>query len=382
MKKSVAILGTRGYPSYYGGFETAVRHLAPHLADQGYATTVYARPGSIKLNDPAKDERVRVVMTPGVNRKSLSTLTFGLTSIVHASVRKPDVVLIMNVANCVWLPLLRIRRIPTVVNVDGIEWEREKWSTLARRVFMLGARATARWSNEIVVDSQAIGDRWREDFARDGVFIPYGGTTSEEGASPPLGLSRRKYVLLVARFVPENSVGHFFDAIQMLPPETRVILVGSSGYGGEYDDRAAKLSEDHAQVTWLGHVSDDDLLHSLWQNAGAYFHGHTVGGTNPALVQAMTLGAPTVAVDTPYNREVLDEHAIFTEPNPQAIARAISRLLADEAEQERLSKCASERAASHYTWNLVNSRYAEVLSSVSAHGSAAHLRSSAIGKRG
>lgn len=359
-KPTVAILGTRGYPSYYGGFETAVRHLAPYLSEYGWDVTVYSRPNAVRVDDPRTDTRVHVKYSAGIDKRSLSTLTYGFTSVVKAFFQKPDVALVMNVANCLWLPLLRVRKIPTLVNVDGIEWERQKWSRLARTIFRMGAWATARWADELVFDALAIGERWGKDYGRSGKFIPYGG--SPAGTLPaPLALTPESYVLLVARFVPENSVESFFEAIDLLPPEVPVVLVGSTGYGGALDTAASELSKSRANVTWLGHVSDDDLLYALWQNAGAYFHGHTVGGTNPALVQAMALGAPIVAVDTVYNREVLDDAAMFTKTAAEDIARQLSTMLSSDSDRKTLSTKARERAESNYTWDLVNSRYREAL---------------------
>ncbi|KEP73823.1 glycosyl transferase, partial [Microbacterium sp. SUBG005] len=151
---SVAIIGTRGYPSYYGGFETAVRRLSPYLVDHGWDVTVYGRPGAIELDDPERDHRVDSRQTKGVDSRALSTLSYGFTSTFDAMRRRPDVALIMNVANGFWLPMLRARGIPTIVNVDGLEWEREKWSGLGKAVFKAGAHVTAKWSTERVVDAR------------------------------------------------------------------------------------------------------------------------------------------------------------------------------------------------------------------------------------
>lgn len=325
-KRSVVIIGTRGYPSYYGGFETAVRKLAPYLADEGWDVTVYGRPGSTAEGDPELDPRVRRVTTRGLETKSLSTLSFGLTAVVDAVFRKPDVALVMNVANGYWLPLLKLRGIPTLVNVDGIEWDRAKWGKLAKGVFLNGARLTARFGSRLVYDSTSIARRWQQEFRTDGVYIPYGADFPEE---LPLveGLEHRRYILAVARFVPENTIPEFLEAAEMLTEEWPVVVVGSSGYGGELDERVRDLAARRSNLHWLGHVSDDRKLLSLWQHAGAYFHGHSVGGTNPALVQAMAAGAPIVARDTVYNREVLDNKGTFAEPNAEAIAGALSRLM-------------------------------------------------------
>nr|WP_211315617.1 glycosyltransferase [Rathayibacter caricis] len=360
MPKSVAIIGTRGYPSYYGGFETAVRRLAPYLAERGWDVTVYGRDGSTKDDDAGIDRRVTTRVTRGVESKSLSTLTYGLTACVDAVRRKPDVALVMNVANGFWLPLLRGRGIPTAVNVDGIEWDRAKWGRLAKNVFKSGAKATALFGDELIYDAVEIARRWKQDFKRDGTFIPYGG--DDPGVLPPVeGFPHRGYILVVARFVPENTIVEFLNAAETLGDRWPVVIVGSSGYGGELDEHARRLASDKENVSWLGHVSDDRKLFSLWQHAGAYFHGHSVGGTNPALVQAMSCGAPTVARDTVYNREVLEDTAVFAQPDADSIIQAITELMEDSARQEQLSAEAYERGRSRYSWEVVCAGYEAVL---------------------
>lgn len=358
MTRSIAIIGTRGYPSYYGGFETLVRQLAPHLADNGWAVTVYGRRSNVVAREA--DPRVRSVLTPGIDSKSASTLTYGLTSALHASFTRPDVALVMNVANGFWIPFLRAGKIPTLVNVDGIEWEREKWGRGAKAVFKIGGELTARFATTLIYDSKELGQRWQAMSGRDGVFIPYGGVPQQSGTVPD-GLAKRKYILMVARFVPENTIEPFLRAAETLSDRWNVVIVGSSGYGGEIEARVAALAEANDNVHWYGHVSDDSMLFSLWANAGAYFHGHSVGGTNPALVQAMACGAPTVARDTVYNREVLGDCAVFTQPDPDSIAHALDRLISDVSLQESLSVGASHRAHDHYTWARVCDDYDSAL---------------------
>ncbi|MDQ1074391.1 MULTISPECIES: glycosyltransferase [Microbacterium] len=360
---SVAIIGTRGYPSYYGGFETAVRRLSPYLVDHGWDVSVYGRPGAVESDDPERDLRVVSRMTSGIDSRALSTLSYGFTSTFDAARRRPDVALIMNVANGFWLPMLRARRIPTIVNVDGLEWKREKWSALGKAVFRAGAHVTAKWSTERVVDARTIGDAWQSRFGVGGEFIPYGADVP-----PPLpvepGFEHRGYALLVARFVPENTVGPFFDAAERLAQTHDVIAVGSAGYGGELDERAATLDARLPRFHWFGHVHDDQRLHSLWQHAGAYFHGHNVGGTNPALVQAMAAGAPIVARDTVHSREVLGSAAgEFTGPEPAKIEAALRGLLTDPERQQRLSEAAVRRARDAYSWESVNAAYERLLRS-------------------
>lgn len=359
-------MGTRGYPSYYGGFETAVRHLAPHLADNGWAVRVYGRARTASTSESG-DTRVRTIYTPGIESKSLSTLTFGFTAAIHAVWQRPDVVLIMNVANCLWLPVLKLRRIPAAVNVDGIEWERAKWGLLARATFRLGASITARFAERIVVDAQAIGNYWAKTYGREGCYIPYGGTAPSGQLPVEDGLKQGGYILLVARLVPENSIDAFLDAVPLLKRTAPVVIAGTSGYADKRQMRVQQMAE-RGDIIWLRHISDDRRLHGLWQHAGIYFHGHSVGGTNPSLVQAMACGAPTVARDTVYNREVLANAGVYVDDTPTAIAEAIIALMEDDEARNTMSATAGERALQHFTWTKVNQAYAGVLAGLIATG--------------
>lgn len=353
---SIALIGSRGYPSYYGGFETLVRRLAPYLTDQGWAVDVYCRRGATRQDDPGRDSRVRQIFAGGLETKSLSTLSHGLTAVGRCAICRPDVAFIMNVANGYWLPLLRARGVPTVVNVDGIEWERDKWSAFGRKLFLGGARTTARFADHIVTDSHAIADRWRRQFGREGRTISYGGTPV--GPLPPVeGFEPRKYALMVARLVPENSIEPFLAAVEELSKRWDVVIVGSSGYGGSVEETVRRLAQTSSRVHWLGHLSDDDVLFALWQHAGVYFHGHSVGGTNPALVQAMACGVPIVARDTVFNREVLDDTGLFVQPEPEAIAAALEKVLSRPELQEQLGAAATARQRQHLTWERVVADY-------------------------
>lgn len=362
-RPSVAIIGTRGYPSYYGGFETLIRNLAPELANMGWDVTVYGRRGGTRPDDSGADPRVTARETRGLETRNFSTLSYGLSSAIDAGARRPDVALVMNVANGYVLPILKARRIPTLVNVDGLEWERDKWSPLAKRVFRLGARCTARWASGLVFDAQAIATYWDQTFGATGTYIPYGGDVPPPLAVPE-GLSHRGYVLMVARFVPENSVNEFFQAVPSIAAQHPVVIVGSSGYGGELDNVARSLATKYESVKWLGHVSDDPLLLSLWQHAGVYFHGHSVGGTNPALVQAMAARSPILARDTVYNREVLGQAGKFVSADPEAIAREVLQLMDHRSELDEICIANARRAEDRYSWKQVCNDYERALRSL------------------
>lgn len=361
MSRSVAILGTRGYPSHYGGFETAVRKIAPFLVSRGWTVTVYGRRGSImKENATGGESGVISKYSWGVESKSLSTLSFGATSTFDVAVSKPDVALVMNVANGFWLPMLKARRVPTVVNVDGVEWERDKWGVLAKSVFRFGAKVTAQYADEIVCDSREIQRIWAVDFGRNGVYIPYGGTVLKD-LPVPAGLTSGRYVLLVSRLVPENSIEPFLAAVPAILDRADVVIVGSSGYRSTLEQEVSKLAHASGRVHWLGHVHNEALLHSLWAHAGVYFHGHTVGGTNPALVQAMACGTPVVARDTIYNREVLGSAGTYVGPNPGEITRAVISMLDAPESASRRGSAARDRVARYYSWDSVCEAYEAVL---------------------
>lgn len=361
--RSVTIIGTRGYPSYYGGFETAVRRLAPYLANQGWDVAVYGRSGATWPDDPARDFRVRSITTRGLSGPTASTLSHGLTACWDAARRRPSVALVMNVANGFYLPMLRAAGVRTLLNVDGIEWERDKWGAIAKRTFRVGTRVSALSADSFVFDSLEIAKRWSNEFGVQGHYIPYGGEIPPELPLEP-GLSHRGYVLFVARFVPENSVAAFLAAVPVMAERYPVVIVGSSGGTGSFDQCAQNLASEYRSVRWLGHISDDARLHSLWQHAGAYFHGHSVGGTNPALVQAMACGAPIVARDTVYNREVLANAGILIPASPSTIAEAILRVMDDPASQFDASQRAVERARFAYSWPRVCEGYESAMLSL------------------
>lgn len=363
-RPKVAIIGTRGYPSYYGGFETLVRHLAPYLWERGWDVEVYSRPGQTV---PAEaDPRITVRFTPGVETTSLSTLSYGMTATAAAAARKPDVALVMNVANGFFLPALKARGVPVVMNVDGLEWEREKWGPKAKRVFLAGARASARWADQLIADSTNIAAYWKRVFERESTFIPYGGecdmsSLDSAPAAAVEGLQPGNFVMVAARLVPENSIDLFLQAVRELPPEAHVVIVGGGDVTNPLWNAALALRAERPHVHLLGQVKNDNFLNWLWANAGVYFHGHSVGGTNPSLVQAMSCGAVIVARNSVFNREVLGPEGHFVAPDATAIAQEITAVLSEPELRAQMSKQARERANDFYSWGPVLAQYEDLL---------------------
>lgn len=374
--RKFAILGSRGYPSHYGGFETLVRYLAPYLAERGHEVTVYDRgtaagpaplpesavpPSGPLHTDDAGSILVRT--TRGIDRKSISTLSFGFTSSVDLAQRGCDAALVLNVANGFFLPRLQRAGIPTCVNVDGIEWCRGKWGTLGRKVFRMGAVRTARYADAVIADSVALRWAWKAEFGRDSTFIPYGapvlddvGTDQLRAAGLPLG----GYVLVVARIVPENNVDILLDAIECMEERPEVIVVGGGNYQHATVDRLRRLAAEQ-HVRWLGQLSNQPLLDQLWAHAGVYWHGHSIGGTNPALLQALGAGAPTIALRTPFNAEVIRADRQLVDADPERVAVAIREVLTSSSLSEEFATHGQSVVRTHYDWSDVCGQYESLL---------------------
>ena len=223
---------------------------------------------------------------------------------------------------------------------------------------------TARAADVLVCDSQAIGDVWRQRFGRESVFIPYGAADVREAPRDrldQLGLGSDPYVLVVARLAPENNVDLALDALALLgdaaPP---AVVVGNANFQSDTQDRLVGL---HAagKLSWLGHVDDQRLLTQLWAHSACYIHGHSVGGTNPALLQALGAGAPTIALDTPYNREVLRDEAQLFRPDASHLALRMRRLVASDAERQWFRSRGREIVQARYRWDDVCRRYEDLL---------------------
>lgn len=366
----IGLLGSRGYPSTYGGFETFVREFAPAAAAGGHQVIVYCRGRAARRRSWTVDG-VECRWSPGIDTQHLSTLSFGLSSACDARRRRLDAALVLNCANGYWLPLLRSAGIPVAVNVDGVEWGRGKWNRLGRRVFLGGAEMSARWADALVGDSRAIVELWDRRFGRRPRYIPYGARLLDDDAGDALealAIRPGSYVLTVARLVPENNVELTLDALAGLGGqggELTHVVVGSAQRNSRIEDRLHALSEGSAPVRWLGHVANQRLLGQLYRHCRAYVHGHSVGGTNPALLEALGAGAPVLAFDTAFNREVIGAGGVYYE-SAAALKAQLARLLDSAELRGELAAAGRARVAERYTWPDICQRYLELLAELGA----------------
>jgi glycosyltransferase involved in cell wall biosynthesis len=363
----IALMGTRGVPARYGGFETAVEEVGRRLADQGHHVTVYCRSDLETSASTWLGMRRRTL--PAVRRQSLETLSHTGLSVLDAVVRPNyDVVVLFNAANAVFLPLLRLRRFPVAVHVDGLEWLRSKWSGLGRWYYRFAESLAVRGADALIADAAGIRDYYRDEFGASTELIRYGAPVQTDPGHDrleELGVQPGAYHLVVARLEPENHVHVIVDGYRSSDAELPLLVVGSAPYSHGYTGmvRAAAAADD--RIRMLGAVWDQTLLDQLYANAALYLHGHSVGGTNPSLLRAMGAGVPVAAYDVGFNREVLGpDGRCFADAAGVAAAVGEIELLGDERRSvgERLR----ERAAALYRWDEVAEQYGDLATALVA----------------
>jgi len=361
----LAMIGTRGVPARYGGFETAVEEIGWRLADAGHEVIVYCRNPDQELTSY---RGMTLVNLPALRRRSLETLSHSGLSAGHAIVRsRPDVAFVFNAANAPFLPLLRAARIPVAVHVDGLEWKRAKWEGAGAAYYRRAERWSVRWADAVIADAHGIADHVRQEYGRESVYIPYGAPIVHPGSGrlPELGLEPHGFHLVVARFEPENHVLEIVHGYVASDASLPLIVVGSAPYADEYTRRIHAAARSDPRVRFLGAVWDQDQLDELYGNCLSYLHGHSVGGTNPSLLRAMGAGAPVIAHDNVFNREVTGGHAVFF----RGVEEIVAAVLADETDPRRSmdrGEAARSRATTSFCWDEVAARYGDLAVSLDA----------------
>ncbi|SNS68223.1 Glycosyltransferase involved in cell wall bisynthesis [Geodermatophilus saharensis] len=353
---SIALVGTRGVPARYGGFETAVEEVGRRLADRGHRVVVYCRtaPGAQEV-PPAEHLGMELVHLPAARRRSLETLSHTALSVRHLLAHRTDAAIVFNAANAPLLPALRAARIPVATHVDGLEWRRAKWGPAGRRYYRVAESLAVRWSDVLIADAEGIAEYYREAFAAPTTLLTYGAPLIAPGADrlAGAGLEPGGYHLVVARFEPENHVDVIVEGYAASDAAKPLVVVGSAPYADEYTRRVHALADE--RVRFLGGVWDQELLDQLYAHCATYLHGHSVGGTNPSLLRAIGAGAAVTAFDVDFNREVVRDSGRFFR-TPQDVARQLAAVEADPEGTRR----AGERArvlARRYDWDEVADGY-------------------------
>jgi glycosyltransferase involved in cell wall biosynthesis len=345
----------------YGGFETCVEEVGWRLAEAGHDVIVYCRRQRGHTDPQGEHFRgMQLVQLPAMRKRALETLTHTALSVAHlVRQRRVDAVVMFNAANAVWLPPLRLRRLPVVTHVDGLEWRRAKWGPIGRRYYRLAESLAVRWSDALIADAQGIADYYDAEFGAPTELIRYGAPIIDEPDRAPLvalGLEPHAFHLVVARFEPENHVDLIVEGFVKSAARFPLVVVGSAPYASDYQQRIRALAD--SRVHLLGAVWDQDLLNSLYANAFTYQHGHSVGGTNPSLLRAIGAGAPTDAFDVSFNREVIGDAGRFWR-TPDDVAALIEAAESDPGQTRRRGVSGSERART-YTWEQVAEAYGDL----------------------
>ena len=366
----IAFIGTRGVPARYGGFETCAEEIGRRLAARGHDITVYARSRFYPMPN-VEWGGMRVVSLPAVRIKAFETLSHTARSLADAARREFDVQLVFNGANSPLLKLKRFRRTPTVLHADGLEWKRGKWGRLGRTYQRWAERITARHDGPVIADSAEIGKYYLEKYGRETVLISYGAdvrASSRPELLEPFGLRPDSYVLQITRFEPENNPALTVAAFESWPADKKLVLVGGASYSSRYARRIAEAGD--PRVVRPGFIYDKDILRELLTNAWAYIHGNEVGGTNPALLEAMAAGCFVVARDVPFNREVLGEAGIYFRKDPADLREKLDWALAHPAERAAGRAASAAIIRARYDWDRVVDAYEALFRGLAAGAAA------------
>lgn len=355
----IAMVGTRGVPARYGGFETAIEEIGQRLVHRGHQVTVYCRETEAGAPKPAQHLGMDLVHLGAMHKRSLETLSHTGLSVAHLLRHRHDAAIVFNAANAPYLPALRLAGIPVATHVDGLEWKRAKWGRTGRKYYQVMEKLAVAWSDALIADAIGIQDYYRQKFDADTVYLPYGAPLLEQGPCAKLaqlGLEPQGYHLLVARFEPENNVHLIVEGFTQSTARLPLVVVGSAPYSDRYTRQVHELAD--ARVRFVGGIWDQDLLDQLYANAKVYWHGHSVGGTNPSLLRAAGSGTATNAFDVGFNREVLESAGrYFTGPQD------VARLVAEAEEPSSDTPARGEQArkvALRYNWDDVTDGYEQL----------------------
>lgn len=354
---SIAMVGTRGVPARYGGFETCVEEMGWRLAGRGHRVVVYCR-GTAEGPARGRHLGMELVHLPAVRRRSLETLSHTGASVAHLARHRTDVAIVFNAANAPLLPVIRARRIPVATHVDGLEWLRSKWGPSGRRYYRRAEALAVRWSDAVIADAPGIADYYLAEFGARTTLISYGAPIIDPGHDRlrELGLAPGGYHLVVARFEPENHVHHVVAGYRRSSARLPLVVVGSAPYADRYTAHLHRLADD--RVRFLGGVWDPALLDQLYAGCFSYLHGHSVGGTNPSLLRAIGAGAPCLAFDVAFNRDVLGGAGTYFATSAD-VREAIERAEQDPDGQRARGAASRERART-YRWDDVADAYEEL----------------------
>lgn len=359
--KTLRILGTRGIPAAHGGFETFAEHLALYLRGCGWRVIVYCQEegtGQMFEDTWQGIERVRI---PVKGSGAWSSIVFDWISIKHAAQHK-DLCLTLGYNTAIFDILLRVKGIPNVINMDGIEWIRAKWSKPAKAWFWLNDWIGCLTGDHLVADHPAIKTHLMTRVSGDKItMIPYGAVPVEQAPTEPvtaLGLTPGRYLTVIARPEPENSLLEIVKAFSQKRRGYTLAVLGSYQEGNAYHNAVRAAASD--EVAFLGAIYDAPTVQALRFHSAAYVHGHQVGGTNPSLVEALGAGNAVIAHDNRFNKWVAGSGASYFN-SVDTLSNRFEELLSDDNVMHRMRETSRQRFQQALTWPIVLSQYEDLL---------------------
>jgi glycosyltransferase involved in cell wall biosynthesis len=352
----IALLGTRGIPAAYGGFETFAEEISTRLVARGHQVTVYCR----ERYPHAVYRGVRLKYLPSIRHKYFETIAHTAVSTLHLLTHRTEVALYCNGANAIFTLWPRIVGVPVALNVDGIERKRSKWNRVARGWYLASEWLSTFCPTVVITDALAIESYYRERYRKTSVFIPYGaevGKVETADVLASLGLERGRYFLYVSRMEPENRALEVREAFEKIVTTLQLAMVGDAPYAPDYIRRVRDTQD--PRVVIPGAIYGRGY-HELQSHCFAYVHATEVGGTHPALIEAMGRGALVLYRDTPENAEAAGYAGIPFEPET-LVAKMRMVLEMSEGERERLRRKAAERVRTWYSWDAVTDAYEKLL---------------------
>ena len=368
--KRVAIIGTAGVPGKYGGFETLAHHLVKQLSHD-YLLSVYN-----SNNYYPKEERVkywndaRIHYIP-FNANGAQSIIYDIVSIFHA-LFKNDVLLILGVSGGILLPFVRLfTRKRIIVNIDGLEWKRQKWGKFARLFLKFSEYLAVKYSHAEITDNMALKQYALEEYSSVSELIEYGADhiqdkpledVSFDGfdlAKQYLDANMKDYAMKVCRIEPENNIHVVLEAFSK-SPEMKLLMIGNWN-NSDYGKKLREAYQTFHNITLFNPIYNQDVLDQLRKNCIVYVHGHSAGGTNPSLVEAMWLGLPIVAFSVVYNKETTEHKAIYFS-NTKELEQILEETHLDQYENVgHEMKTIAER---RYTWSIIARKYANLVDRV------------------
>ena len=355
----IAILGTRGIPANYGGFETFAEHLSTRLVARGHHVTVYCRSHYVSPRQ-IEFQGVRLKVLPTIRHKYLDTVVHSFWSALHAAPGRYDAALICNAANAPFATILRAAGTPVALNVDGLEHKRKKWNWIGRKYYLMAERLATILPTETVTDAKVIQDYYLARHRAASTMIAYGAEV-ERRIDPSVRRWRvepNRYVLYVSRLEPENNAHMVIEAFKRVRTAHKLLIVGDAPYAHEYIKDLKERARGDKRIVFTGFVFGRDYR-TLQQNAYCYIHATEVGGTHPALLEAMGFGNCVLTLAAPENIEAIGDAGIAY-ADESDLADKLQKVLRDGSLVQAYRNRAQARVQQAYDWDYVVDQYEEL----------------------